>query len=144
MPPTSDLEPVGRFFEEQCKAAWEHFYAQEFDKANAIAQELLAEPALAILHRASMHFMLAHSPDEYVLVISRSRMHLRSLTESIASTRRARSTSIEISTPAVPGRRMRRRRSPSKLCCALLKPPFAKPPFAKPRRKLSSIPTPIT
>ncbi|KAK4545507.1 hypothetical protein LTR36_002857 [Oleoguttula mirabilis] len=66
MRPASDVDPVGSFFDAQFTAAWEHFYAARFDQANASARALLNEPALSDLHRAGMHLLLAHSPEEYI------------------------------------------------------------------------------
>ena len=66
MPPTSDLDPLGQFFEHQFDAAWALFRAEKFEKANALSRWLLLQPRIANLHAAGLQLLLAHSPDPYV------------------------------------------------------------------------------
>ncbi|EME41253.1 hypothetical protein DOTSEDRAFT_73612 [Dothistroma septosporum NZE10] len=66
MIPTTELSPLGQHFEGQCTKAWEYFEAELFDEANAISRTLVKDPRVGLLHKASCHMILAHSPDDYV------------------------------------------------------------------------------
>ena len=66
MIPTSALSPLGQEFEKQCTTAWEYFETERFDEANAISRKLVNDPRVGLLHKASCHMILAHSPDDYV------------------------------------------------------------------------------
>lgn len=87
MPPRSDLDQVGQFYEGQLEAAWDLFHEDKFAAANvsasgkvinkehadlafaqAIAKKFLLEPDISNLHAAGFHLLLAHSPDQYVYV----------------------------------------------------------------------------
>lgn len=66
MIPTSELSPLGQEFERQCTKAWDLFELERFDEANAISRKLVNDPRVGLLHKASCHMILAHSPDDYV------------------------------------------------------------------------------
>jgi len=90
MVPTSELDPVGAFFEERFITAY-NLFEDDPEAANDIARELLNEPALSNLHRAGMHLLRAHSPEDYVSVLYQLRSdpqhtRLRSLTFRSATT----------------------------------------------------------
>lgn len=86
MPPTSSLDPVAQVFESQFKRAWNLFSDHKYDEAsramfeyiniqvanifrshaNSLSGKLLNKPRLGRLHRAGLHVIVAHSPDDYV------------------------------------------------------------------------------
>jgi hypothetical protein len=85
MPVISDLDPVAQVLESLFIQAWNLFEESKFDEAstrllssiysktntytpqaNTLSQKLLLEPRMGRLHRAGLHVILAHSPDDYV------------------------------------------------------------------------------
>ncbi|KAK6435405.1 hypothetical protein LTR95_008410 [Oleoguttula sp. CCFEE 5521] len=66
MAASKKLSPTAQFFESEYTLAWQYFKDKNFDQANAIAIDVLTEPALGDLHRAGMHLIPAHSPENYV------------------------------------------------------------------------------
>ena len=85
MPVISDLDPVARVVESLFIQAWNLFEQSKFDEvsaclslsiysstdtyisqANTLSENLLLEPRIGPLHRAGLHVILAHSPDDYL------------------------------------------------------------------------------
>jgi hypothetical protein len=85
MPVISDFDPVAQVVESLFIQAWSLFEESKFDEvsarlplfiysqtntytpqANTLSQKLLLEPRMGRLHRAGLHVILAHSPDDYV------------------------------------------------------------------------------
>lgn len=66
MPATRKLDQVSQIYENKLKETWRAFEADDFAKANTIAQRWLQEPDLGDLHAAGFHLILAHASDQYV------------------------------------------------------------------------------
>nr|OQO18180.1 hypothetical protein B0A51_14127 [Rachicladosporium sp. CCFEE 5018] len=75
------------FFDSKYKPEWKHFGADGHDEAKALAGWLLSESAIGGLHRAGMHLLLAHGPDDKVYHATQALNMARDLYAGRESTR---------------------------------------------------------